>query len=176
MKTSLKNTLLALSLAFAAGSAEAVVAASTGGMRVAVVDREAVLLSTDAAKVAQDKLNAEMKPQRDKLELLRREIKGLEERFQKESATMAEREKKVLRDQADAKASEFNILIQQVQKRTQDAQQELLNRLLPSLQAVMDDLRKTGNYDVILDRRSVIYVNPDLDLTKRVIDRLNAAR
>lgn len=153
----------------------AVVAASAP-TRMAVLDREAALLGTNAAQAAQEKLATDMKPQRDKLEQLRRDIKGMEEKFVKEAATMSERDKKALREQADQKANEFNTLIAQVQKRTQDAQQDLLNRLLPSMQAVLDDMRKSGNFDVIVDRRGVIYVDPDLDLTKRVVERLNAAK
>ena len=91
-----------------------------------------------------------MKPQRDKLEQLRRDIKGMEEKFVKEAAAMSERDKKALREQADQKANEFNTLIAQVQKRTQDAQQDLLNRLLPSMQAVLEDMRKAGNFDIIM--------------------------
>lgn len=168
--------LLAGILAGASFMAQATPASPQAGMRIAVIDREAALLSTDAARAAQDRLNADMKPQRDKLEQLRRDIKGLEEKFQKEAATMSERDKKALRDQADAKAAEFNKLIQQVQQRTSDAQQELLNRLLPGMQSVLDEMRKAGNYDVILDRRSVIYADPEVDLTKRVAERLNAIK
>ena len=36
--------------------------------RIAVLDREAALLGTNAAQAAQEKLAADMKPQRDKLE------------------------------------------------------------------------------------------------------------
>ena len=150
--------------------------AANAPTRIAVLDREAALLGTNAAQAAQDKLAADMKPQRDKLEQLRRDIKGMEEKFVKEAAAMSERDKKALREQADQKANEFNTLIAQVQKRTQDAQQDLLNRLLPSMQAVLEDMRKAGNFDIIMDRRGVIYVDPDLDLTKRVVDRLNASK
>jgi Skp family chaperone for outer membrane proteins len=41
---------------------------------------------------------------------------------------------------------------------------------------VLDDMRKAGNFDIIIDRRGVVYVDPDLDLTKRVVERLNAAK
>lgn len=173
MNKMLSRSLVILTLA---ASSMAFAAPATGGMRIAVLDREAALLSSDAARVAQDKLNADMKPQRDRLEQLRRDIKGLEEKFQKESATMAERDKKALRDQADAKANDFNVLIQQVQKRTQDAQQDLLKRLLPGMEGIVEDLRKTGGYDIILDRRTAVYVAPELDLTKRVVERLNAIK
>ncbi len=150
--------------------------AANAPTRVATLDREAALLGTNAAQAAQEKLAVDMKPQRDKLEQLRRDIKGMEEKFVKEAATMSERDKKALREQADQKANEFNALIAQVQKRTQDAQQELLNRLLPSMQVVLEELRKSGNFDMIIDRRGVVYADPDLDLTKRVVDRLNAVK
>lgn len=146
------------------------------GAKIAMLDREAALLASNAARVAQEKLNADMKPQRDRLDGLRNDIKAMEQRFQKEGATMSESSKKSLRDQADKKAQEFNVLIQQVQERTQQAQQDLLKRLLPSLEGILDDLRKSGGYDIILDRRSAVYVAPELDLTKRVVDRLNAGK
>jgi len=146
------------------------------GTKIAMLDREAALLASNAARTVQEKLNAEMKPQRDRLDALRNDIKAMEQRFQKESATMSESNKKALRDQADKKAQEFNTLIQQVQERTQQAQQDLLKRLLPNLEGILDDLRKAGDYDIILDRRSAVYVAPELDLTKRVVDRLNAGK
>lgn len=172
-KLSWSDALLVAALAAAPSLAAANGAA---GVRIAVIDREAALLATDAAKTAQDKLNADMKPQRERLEQLRRDIKGLEEKFQKDGATMSERDKKALRDQADAKAGEFNKLIQQVQQRTADAQQDLLNRLLPTMQGALDELRKAGNYDLVLDRRGAILFDPELDLTRRVTERLNAGK
>lgn len=170
---SLNTLLLATAITCSATSATA---ANATGMRIATLDREAAIMATDAARQAQDKLAADMKPQRDKLEQLRKDIKGLEEKFVKDSATMSERDKKALRDQADVKATEFNKLVQDVQQRTAQAQDDLLKRLLPTLQSALEDLRKAGNYDVILDRRTVVYADPDLDLTKRVIERLNAGK
>ncbi|WP_068859793.1 OmpH family outer membrane protein [Perlucidibaca aquatica] len=173
MKT-VRNVLCAIALVSV--SAMSLAAAANAPTRIAVLDREAAILATNAAQAAQEKLATDMKPQRDKLEQLRKDIKAMEEKFVKEAAAMSERDKKALREQADQKANEFNSLVTLVQKRTQDAQQDLLNKLLPSMQSVLDEMRKSGNFDVILDRRGVIYVDPDLDLTKRVVDRLNAAK
>ena len=89
---------------------------------------------------------------------------------------MSDTAKRQLQQQAEAKAQEFNTLIEQVQKRTQDAQQELLKRMVPSLETALEELRKAGNYDIILERRAVVLVPPEHDLTKKVVDRLNAVR
>ncbi|PQA49366.1 OmpH family outer membrane protein [Amnimonas aquatica] len=170
MKNFLTSSLLALTMAVSPLAAQA----ATGGMRIAVVDREEALLATSAAKAAQDKLNADMKPERDKLEQLRREIKAMEESYQKNAATMGEKQKAELEDKARAKTMEFTQRLQQVQQKTQTAQQELLKRLLPSMGGIIEELRKAGNYDIILERSAAIYVAPEHDLTKRVLDRLNA--
>jgi Skp family chaperone for outer membrane proteins len=170
----MKKLLISVLLGAAVLSAVPVLAAD--GSKVALLDREAALLASNAARTAQEKLNGDMKPQRDRLDQLRNDIKAMEQRFQKEGATMSEINKKKLRDQADKKAQEFNVLVQQVQERTQQAQQDLLKRMLPTLEIILEDLRKSGGYDIILDRRSAIYVAPELDLTKRVIDRLNAGK
>ena len=63
---------------------------SAHAMRIAVIDREEALLSSNTAKLAQDKLDRAMKPHRDRLERLRSEIRGLEERFSKAGAGMSD--------------------------------------------------------------------------------------
>lgn len=164
--------LLSLGLAHSAIAADATAPAT----RIAVIDREAALLGTDAAKRAQEKLEADLKPQRARMDALRKEIKALEEKFVRDAAALGDKEKKAIRDQADAKAAEFNKLVQDLQQRTAKAQKDLLDRLLPTLQTALDDLRKAGNYDLIVDRRAVVYADQDIDLTKRVVDRLNAGK
>ncbi len=158
------------------GSSLALAAPAQGGMRIAVLDMQAALLDTDVAKSAKTRLQAELKPQYDKADLLRRDIKALDDKFQKDGATMSEKDKKALRSQQAAKVAEFNNLLQQAQKRSQDAEQEVLNKLLPSFKTAVEDLRKTGEYDLVLDRRSAIYVVPEADLTKRVTERLNVVK
>lgn len=172
----MKKSLVVAILMTGLSSFATAVAAPTQGMRIAFVDREAALLTSDAARVAQDKLLQEAKPQSDRLEQLRKDIRGYEEKFRKDAAIMSEHDKKALREQADAKAAEFNNLVQLVQKRTAEAQQELLTKTLPTINKSLDDLRKEGGFDVILDARTVVYADPSLDLTRKLTERLNAQK
>mgnify|MGYP000898322595 FL=1 len=54
---------------------------------VAVADSQTAIMATDAAKKTFDKLNADMKPQRDRLDTLRKDIAGFEEKFQKNASS-----------------------------------------------------------------------------------------
>lgn len=143
---------------------------------VAVADSQAAIMASDTAKKTFEKLNADMKPQRDRLEQLRKDINAFEEKFQKNAAVMSDKDKRDLQKQAEVKLSEFKSLADAVQKRAQDEQQEMLKNLIPKTEVVVEELRKTGNYDIIIEKKNVIWADPAVDLTKKITEKLNAAK
>ena len=90
-------------------------------------------------------------------------------------AVMSDKDKRDLQKQGEGKVQEYNNLAQTVQKRTQEVQQELLERMIPKMEAVITDLQKTGKYDIILEKKSAIYTDPSVDITKKITEKLNAA-
>lgn len=145
-------------------------------MRIAMVDREAAIQQSNSAKGALERLARELQPQKTRLETLRNEIRQLEERFTSQRANLSATERQNLQQQADTKAREFSQLMDQVERRTQTAQNELLGRMVPTLEGHIAELRRAGNYDVVLERRAVVFLAPEHDLTRRLVDRLNAVR
>jgi Skp family chaperone for outer membrane proteins len=143
---------------------------------VAVADSQTAIMATDAAKKTFDKLNADMKPQRDRLDTLRKDIAGFEEKFQKNASVMSEKDKRDLQKQAEAKINEFKSLADAVQKRAQEVQQDMLKSLIPKTEVVVEELRKAGNYDIIIEKKNVIFADPSVDLTKKITEKLNAAK
>ena len=146
------------------------------GVNVAVADSQTAIMATDAAKKTFDKLNADMKPQRDRLDTLRKDIAGFEEKFQKNASVMSEKDKRDLQKQAEAKINEFKSLADAVQKRAQEVQQDMLKSLIPKTEVVVEELRKAGNYDIIIEKKNVIFADPSVDLTKKITEKLNAAK
>ena len=143
---------------------------------VAVADSQTAIMATDAAKKTFDKLNADMKPQRDRLDTLRKDIAGFEEKFQKNASVMSEKDKRDLQKQAEAKINEFKSLADAVQKRAQEVQQDMLKSLIQKTEVVVEELRKAGNYDIIIEKKNVIFADPSVDLTKKITEKLNAAK
>ena len=143
---------------------------------VAVADSQMAIMATDAAKKTFEKLNADMKPQRDRLDTLRKEIAGYEEKFQKNASVMSDKDKRELQKQAEAKINEFKTLADALQKRAQEVQQEMLKSLIPKTEVVVEELRKAGNYDIIIEKKNVIFADPSVDLTKKITEKLNAAK
>jgi outer membrane protein len=159
-------------MALVLGMASAAVAHATN---VVVADSTAAVMSTDYAKKTFEKLNADMKPQRERLELLRKDLSGIEEKFQKNSSIMTDKEKGELQTQARQKLEEFNNLAQAVQKRAQDVQQEMIQKMYPKLEAAVDEIRKTKKIDMIVERKNVIWSDAANDITKEITTKLNAA-
>lgn len=143
---------------------------------VAVADSQAAIMATETAKKTFEKLNNDMKPQRDRLELLRKEIAGISEKFQKNASVMNDKDKRDLQKQYEVKSSEFNNLLEAVQKRANEVQQDMLKALIPKTETVIEDLRKAGNYDIIIEKKNVIFADPSVDLTKKITEKLNAAK
>ncbi|MEN9449710.1 MAG: hypothetical protein RJA83_324 [Pseudomonadota bacterium] len=153
-----------------------VVSLPTFAGNVAVADSQMAIMATDAAKKTFDKLNADMKPQRDRLDSLRKDIAGYEEKFQKNASVMSDKDKRELQKQAEAKINEFKTLADALQKRAQEVQQEMLKNLIPKTELVVEELRKAGNYDIIIEKKNVIFADPSVDLTKKITEKLNASK
>ncbi len=143
---------------------------------VAVADSQTAIMATEAAKKTFEKLNTDMKPQRDRLESLRKDIAGFEEKFQKNASVMSDKDKRELQKKAEAKLNEFKTLAEAVQKRAQEVQQDMLKSLIPKTEIVVEELRKAGNYDIIIEKKNVIFADPSVDLTKKITEKLNALK
>ncbi len=143
---------------------------------VAVADSQAAVLASNVAKQTIEGLNNTLKPQRDRLESLRNDINALQDKFTKNGSVMSDKDKQTLAAQAQSKLNDYNSTAEGVQKRIEEAQTNMLKTLMPKLEGIIEDLRKEGNYDVIVEKKYVIWAAPTADLTKKITDRLNAAK
>jgi len=168
----MRSLITGLSLA----AAVAVSPAAFATTNVAVADSQAAVLASNTAKQTIEGLNSTLKPQRDRLEQLRKDITGIQERFQKDGSVMSDKDKQALQAQAQSKLNDYNSTAEGVQRRIEEAQTAMLKTVMPKLEGIIEDLRKEGNYDVIIEKKYVIWAAPTADLTKKITDRLNAAK
>ncbi len=143
---------------------------------VAVADSQAAVLSSNIAKKTIEDLNVSLKPQRERLEKLRSEIQGIQEKFQKDAKILSEKDKKDLQAQGQNKLNEYNSTTDGVQRRIEEAQATMLKTLMPKMEKIVEDLRKEGSYDLIIEKKYVIWSSESVDLTKKITDRLNASK
>lgn len=158
-----------------AGLVAALLSAPALAGSVAIVDSAAVLSGSDAAKKAAEKYEAATKVQRERMDKLKEELQALQAKYQKDQAIMSPKDKQDLQKQAEDKAGEFQRLGQAVGEAKQRTEQELQGSLVPKVRAIIEELRKANKYDLVIEKQgSVMAFDPAVDLTRKVIDKLNA--
>jgi outer membrane protein len=143
---------------------------------VAVADSQAAVLASNIAKQTIEGLNVSLKPQRDKLEALQKDLNALKQRFERDGKVLTEADKKTMQAQAQSKLNEYNSTAEGVQHKIEEAQSTMLKTLMPKLEVAVEALRKEGSYDIIIEKKYAIWAEASADLTKKITDRLNAAK
>lgn len=158
-----------LSLVLVAGSAAA-------ELKIAVLDTQRALAESEEAKALIEKINRELKTEQDEVQALGEEIRKLNEKLQKDGEVMSASEKRRASKDIEDKGIDYQFLVNKLQKEVNDRRNELLQQMVPKVDAVLKDLIAAEKYDMILERGSLRYANAKHDITRKVTERLNAKR
>lgn len=142
----------------------------------AVVDLPKVIESSTYVKQQEASLQQSIKADSTKLEQLRKELAAMQQKAQTEAGKMKEDELKRLEQQFETKMNEFGKLQQQVQTRVQQGMGQIENTLNTRISQVTDQLRVENKFDVVLERGVVLSYDKKVDITDKVIQRLNAIK
>ncbi len=142
--------------------------------KVAVVDMERALFLSDAAKVAAQKFEGENKDDLGKLTDLKGKLQGLQEKMSKDADVMSEDEVRKLKNDFEQASTEYKFYSNKLQKADQQWKREFFQTQLPNLEELLKAIIDEGGYDVVLQAGAVVYSSPKADLTKLLLERLNA--
>ncbi|ONG38650.1 hypothetical protein BKE30_12005 [Alkanindiges hydrocarboniclasticus] len=143
---------------------------------VAVADSQAAIFNSKYAKQTVASLNSSLKPQRDRIEALQKELAGIENRFKTDAKVLKEDQVRALQTQAQSKINEYNSTAEGLQKRVDETQATMYKTLLPKLEKIIEEIRKEGNYDIIIEKKNVIWSSPAVDITSKITQRLDATQ
>lgn len=164
----LQSVALAASLTVAASAAQA------QELKIGYVNSERVLREANLAKAAQVKLEAEFGKREKDLRDLEAKLRGAADKLEKDAPTLAEAERN--RRQRDIVEQDRDL-----QRKKREWQEDLTQRKNEELSAVVEKANKVikqifdnEKYDLIL--QDAIHFSPRVDITKKVIDALNAQK
>jgi outer membrane protein len=143
-------------------------------LRIGYVNSERVLREANPAKAAQAKLEAEFGKREKELNELANRLKAAGDKLEKDGPTLAEAER--TRRQRDLVEQDRDF-----QRKRREFQEDLNQRKNEELAAVVERANKVikqifdqEKYDLIL--QEVVFAGPRVDITKKVIDALNAGK
>jgi outer membrane protein len=168
MSKLLQSVALATSMIVAASAVQA------QELKIGYVNSERVLREANLAKVAQSKLEAEFGKREKELRDLETKLRGAAEKLEKDAPTLSEAERG--RRQRDVVEQERDL-----QRKRREWQEDLTQRKNEELSSVVEKANKVikqifdaEKYDLIL--QDAIHFSPRVDITKKVIDALNAQK
>ncbi|MCH8543629.1 MAG: OmpH family outer membrane protein [Alcanivorax sp.] len=141
--------------------------------KIAVIDPMQALVDTEEVKSRNARLEASLETESRRLRTLRDEITKIEERMQRDGMTMSRQEREKLTDDREAKGLEFQTLQQSLQRRVNNDRQELLESMEPKLLEAIEAVAKARGLDMVVSAQAMVYVKPELDITREVTQRLN---
>jgi outer membrane protein len=154
-----------LALFFSVGSMSTFAEAS----KIAVVDLQKIMRTSDEMKNVQAKLEQTFKPRRDKLMGMEADLKTDMDAFKRDGAVMSQ----VSRKAAEEKIMTAQQLLerdgQQYQQELNAAQNQAMELFYKKIQTVISSVAKEKKYDLVLQKDAAPFSLDGLDLTEQVM-------
>lgn len=143
-------------------------------IKIGYVNSERVLREANLAKTAQSKLEAEFGKREKDLKEQEAKLRGAAEKLEKDAPTLAEAER-------NRRQRDLVELDRDLQRKRREWQEDLTQRKNEELGAVVERANRVikqifdaEKYDIIL--QDALNVSARVDITKKVIDTLNAQK
>ena len=145
-------------------------------LKIGYVNGERVLREAEPAKRAAAKLEAEFGKRQKELNDQSAAFRAQADKLDRDSPTLSEAEKA-------RRQRELIELDRDLQRKQREYQEDLTQRKNEEVNNVSEKAQRTikaigeaEHYDLIVQDQLVFYVSPRIDLTKKVIDALNAGK
>src|ERR1700691_6174416 len=141
--------------------------------KVGVINIQAAIASTAEGKQAAAELQSQFAPRTTELQNLQKQIEDLRSRLQTGQSTLSDEEKARLTREGDQLTRAFQRKQQEFQDDTNDAQQDVVNRIGRKLVDILNKYARDNGYTLIMDDSSqqtpVLFAANQIDVTQDII-------
>lgn len=162
LQTILAATLIAAAPAFAQE------------LKIGVVNPERLLRESTPARAASQKLEAEFSKRAKEVEEMGVRLKGMAERFEKDSPVMTESDRTRRQRELAELDREFQRKQRELREDLNQRRNEEMQGLVERSNRIIRQIAEQEKYDLIV--QEAVYFNPRIDITERVLRALNTAR
>ncbi|MGI2259587.1 OmpH family outer membrane protein [Shewanella sp. GXUN23E] len=141
--------------------------------KIAVVDMAAVFDQLPQREQIAKQLEREFGDRMASVKKLQEELRSMAEKNQRDGALMSETQKTEALRKMESMQSELQLKGKALDEDLRRRQGEEQNKLLGEIQKVISSVAQKGKYDIVLQRGAAVYVKPDADISKQVVDALS---
>ena len=138
------------------------------------IHTDRVFREASSAKAAQAKLEQEFSRRDKEINDLGNTLKTATEKFERDAPTLSDSQRQTRQRQLMDQDREFQRKRREFQEDLNARKNEELNQLGERINKVVKQLAEQEKYDIIVDQ--AVYINPQHDITDKVIKALNASK
>lgn len=143
------------------------------GLKIGIVDVQKILMESDAGKEAQAKISGQGKEMEGKLKTQGETIEGLQKNLEKEKLVMSPEQFESKQREVRTKVINFKDQQRNFMEDLKKMEAKALSEIRDDILSVIDEIGKAEGYNMILERRDVLYFQTDKDITPQVITAYN---
>ena len=141
----------------------------------AVWNSQVAINNTNIAKTKIGVVQAAVKPKQQQLDSYKATIERLQKQYATQNAQMTQAQKDDLRKQIQTNLQNYEQVASQIQSIIDTNEAEVMQRIVPKIQAIKENIVRQKNIDVLIDNRdrTVSYVKPEWDVTADFTKAIN---
>lgn len=142
---------------------------------VAVWNSQVAINNTNIAKTKIGVVQAAVKPKQQQLESYKATIERLQKQYATQNTQMTQAQKDDLRKQIQTNLQNYEQVASQIQSIIDRNEAEVMQRIVPKIQAIKETIVRQKNIDVLIDNRdrTVSYIKPEWDVTADFTKAIN---
>jgi outer membrane protein len=141
--------------------------------KIGVVNLRQALFSSNEARSFTEKLQSDFADDEESVREAQEEARKVKERIEKDAAMMNEEERKQLAGEFQEALKEFNYRKEKLDSAVAKRKQEFLDKARPEVDQAVKELLDEEGLDLVLPAEAVVYVKPSMDLTNKLLQKLN---
>jgi outer membrane protein len=142
--------------------------------KIGVIDLQKILATSAAGKHIQDELKKEKEKMEVNLQKRGTEIENIRKRLERESMVMGKEMREEKERESRIKINDFKILQKKYRSDLQKLEGGLMNQFKSDIDNIVKAIGKKEGYLLIINKFGVIYSPNSIDITDKVIGKLNA--
>ncbi len=142
-------------------------------LKIGVVDTQRVLVNYSKAIEVDNQLKAAEKRWKDKLNDIREEISTKQEKKEKTELFVEEAQTAKLENEIQQLQQQYQQEFNQGRDALLEKNQEWMTPIFKELQDLIIKVGKEENYDLIIDKQAVFYLNEKYDMSENLIKLIN---
>jgi outer membrane protein len=150
-------------------------AAASSELKVAFVDMQRALNDSNAGKKAKGEFRSEISRLQGKLQRQQQEVQALKDELDRKGPLMRDDERRNLQDDYTRKLRDFERSYKDSKDELQQKDNEVTGAIIRDLAYVVRNVGERDGYTVVLEKGSLLWAAPSIDITDEVIREYNAS-